>query len=215
MVTTEQDLNKIYQDNLKFWDAAWKRVSKPHKELPKLPYIHEITRKLKKYQVKRVLDLGCGSGRNANYLAQNGFKVFGYDWSQEAIEQAKQENYPERLLEGSAVFNVKDLMTNDWGFMKYDIVIDFGYFHFFAPELRPHYHEQLKKVLKSGGIYINESGRYKKWKSNPLKYIPPYLEKEVWKEFDYLNIEKLEENMIPPHNNYGEYPCWNVFARKL
>lgn len=162
-----------------------------------------------------VLDLGCGSGRNANYLAQNGFKVFGYDWSQEAIEQAKQENYPERLLEGSAVFNVKDLMTNDWGFMKYDIVIDFGYFHFFAPELRPHYHEQLKKVLKSGGIYINESGRYKKWKSNPLKYIPPYLEKEVWKEFDYLNIEKLEENMIPPHNNYGEYPCWNVFARKL
>jgi hypothetical protein len=70
-------------------------------------------------------------------------------------------------------------------------------------------------VLKSGGIYINESGRYKKWKSNPLKYIPPYLEKEVWEEFDYLNIEKLEEDIIPPHGNYGEYPCWNVFARKL
>ena len=198
----------------KFWDKIYKDKT--------AAWGYEPAKCLKKW-IKEfpanatILDLGCGSGRNANYLAQNGFNVYGYDWSKEAIEQAQ--------LEGSAIYNVKDLMTQSWdwpinsrgywGFMKYDVVIDFGYFHFFAPELRPHYHEQLKKVLKSGGIYINESGRYKKWKSNPLEYIPPYLEKEVWEEFDYLNIEKLEEKILPPHGKFGQYPCWNVFARKL
>ena len=189
----------------KFWDKIYKDKT--------AAWGYEPAKCLKKW-IKEfpanatVLDLGCGSGRNANYIAQHGFKVYGYDWSEEAIEQAKN-------IGGDANYYVKDMMLENWGSTQYDVVIDFGYFHFFAPELRSHYHEQLKSVLKSGGIYINESGRYKKWKSNPLKYIPPYLEKEVWEEFDYLNIEKLEEDIIPPHGNYGEYPCWNVFARKL
>jgi cyclopropane fatty-acyl-phospholipid synthase-like methyltransferase len=212
----EEFWNKIYKEKI----AAW--GYEPAECLKK--WIKEFP------ENATVLDLGCGSGRNANYLAQNGFKVYGYDWSEEAIEQAKKENYSEWLLEGSAIFNIKDLMTQSWdwaincrgywGFMKYDVVIDFGYFHFFAPELRPHYHEQLNKVLKTGGIYINESGRDKvdmpmEKRNNPLNYVPPSLTKDVWEEFDYLNIEKLEEKILPPHGDFGRYPCWNVFARKL
>ena len=53
MAITEKNIDKIYEQNLQFWDEAWKRVAKPHKELPKLPYIHEITRKLKKIQRKK------------------------------------------------------------------------------------------------------------------------------------------------------------------
>ena len=48
-----------------------------------------------------------------------------------------------------------------------------------------------------------------------MRYIPPALTKDVWEEFDYLTIEKLEENILPPHGHYGEYLCWNIFARKL
>ncbi len=89
MSITQQDINKIYEGNLKFWDEAWKRVTKPHKELPKLPYIHELTRKLKKYQVKKVLDLGCGSGWLSIFISKYGFNVTGIDLSSPAIELAK------------------------------------------------------------------------------------------------------------------------------
>jgi|TARA_B100000953_G_scaffold232273_2_gene193699 cyclopropane fatty-acyl-phospholipid synthase-like methyltransferase len=162
-----------------------------------------------------VLDLGCGVGRNANYLAKNRFWVVGYDWSPIAITKA--------LSESNATFELKDIMNESWGDDQYDVVIDFGAFHFFTPELRSHYHKQLNKVLKSGGIYINESGRYKddmiiqsKYNSDlSVRYIPPALTKDVWEEFDYLTIEKLEENILPPHGHYGEYLCWNIFARKL
>ncbi len=89
MSITQQDIDKMYEGNLKFWDEAWKRVTKPHKELPKLPYIHELTRKLKKYQVKKVLDLGCGSGWLSIFISKYGFNVTGIDLSSPAIELAK------------------------------------------------------------------------------------------------------------------------------
>ena len=38
----------------------------------------------------RALDLGCGNGRNAVFLAQSGFTVEGIDYSQAAIEWAQQ-----------------------------------------------------------------------------------------------------------------------------
>lgn len=38
----------------------------------------------------RVLDAGCGSGRNLVYLLQSGFDVFGVDTDRESIEAARQ-----------------------------------------------------------------------------------------------------------------------------
>ena len=109
MVATNQDINQIYQENLKFWDAAWKRVSKPHKEFPKLPYIHELTRKFKKYQVKKVLDLGCGSGWLTIFMSKYGFDVTGIDIAKPAIELgkiwAKEENANVNFLVGD-LFNL-------------------------------------------------------------------------------------------------------------
>ena len=37
----------------------------------------------------RVLDAGCGSGRNLIYFLRNGFEVFGVDQSPEAISQMR------------------------------------------------------------------------------------------------------------------------------
>ena len=38
----------------------------------------------------RVLDAGCGSGRNVHYLLQSGFEVFGVDASAEAIAAVRE-----------------------------------------------------------------------------------------------------------------------------
>ncbi|MBI2830315.1 MAG: class I SAM-dependent methyltransferase, partial [Chloroflexi bacterium] len=37
----------------------------------------------------RAIDLGCGTGANAIYLAQHGFDVTGIDFSEAAIEKAR------------------------------------------------------------------------------------------------------------------------------
>lgn len=47
-----------------------------------------------------ILDIGCGSGRDANYLSSLGYKVHAYDQSPEMINEAK------RLTNLENVFNV-------------------------------------------------------------------------------------------------------------
>lgn len=56
-------------------------------------------------QLKKVLDLGCGSGRHSLRLAREGFDVTGIDFSQEAIDLSKRWAASENL---SIDFRVHD-----------------------------------------------------------------------------------------------------------
>ena len=40
--------------------------------------------------VKNILDVGCGSGRNISYFLQNDFNVFGIDPNEKRLEETKQ-----------------------------------------------------------------------------------------------------------------------------
>ncbi len=44
----------------------------------------------KKIEPCRVLELGCGTGADSTFLAEQGFQVTGIDFSNKAIEQAKE-----------------------------------------------------------------------------------------------------------------------------
>lgn len=46
---------------------------------------------------KRILDLGCGEGRNAREVARQGFEVWGIDISKTALEKAQQRALKENL----------------------------------------------------------------------------------------------------------------------
>ncbi|HLC33105.1 MAG TPA: class I SAM-dependent methyltransferase, partial [Candidatus Nanoarchaeia archaeon] len=49
-----------------------------------------------------IVDVGCGSGRNAFYLAQMGFKITAFDPSEVAIRKAKAQNTTVSFVVGNA-----------------------------------------------------------------------------------------------------------------
>jgi cyclopropane fatty-acyl-phospholipid synthase-like methyltransferase len=98
-----------------------------------------------------VLDVGCGTGENALFLAGRGHDVWGVDAIPAAIDTSRRKA-EERGL--AATFMVKDaLHLHELG-RTFDSVIDSGLFHTLSDTDRPRFVWNLSRVLKPGGSYF-------------------------------------------------------------
>ena len=98
-----------------------------------------------------VLDLGCGTGENALYLAEHGYLVVGFDWAPRAIDKARAKAADRHI---SARFEVADALNLKSPPQPFDTVIDCGLFHVFSDDERVRYRESLARVVRSGGTYL-------------------------------------------------------------
>jgi 2-polyprenyl-3-methyl-5-hydroxy-6-metoxy-1,4-benzoquinol methylase len=92
----------------------------------------------------RALDIACGTGRNALFLAEKGFKVTAIDISSVALGRAEQ-----RALEKSLaiLWRQADLENYTLEMAFYDLVVNFDYLQ--RPLLTA-----MKAALKIGGFII-------------------------------------------------------------
>lgn len=99
----------------------------------------------------KVLDVGCGTGENALYLAQRGLEVVGIDGAPRAIAMARAK----RKARGLKVrFDVADALDLPLQERPFDTVIDSGLFHVFSDEERPRLRQSVGRVIKPGGTYL-------------------------------------------------------------
>ncbi|CAG0905858.1 unnamed protein product [Cyprideis torosa] len=97
-----------------------------------------------------VLDLGCGSGGLAKYLAENyQVKVVGYNISKEQCE------YAEKLCKGLPVTIVLDDYRNATG--EFDRVFSVGLVEHLGHKNYRTYFEVVDRCLKPDGIHVFES----------------------------------------------------------
>lgn len=105
----------------------------------------------------RALDIGCGTGTHARWLASRGFEVLGVDVAPRAIEIAREKVAPEPFAT-RVRFAVGDFLTKlpDGG--PFDFVFDRGCFHVFDAEDRTRFAAQVARVLSPGGIWLSLVG---------------------------------------------------------
>jgi 2-polyprenyl-3-methyl-5-hydroxy-6-metoxy-1,4-benzoquinol methylase len=97
-----------------------------------------------------VLDVGCGTGENALYLAGRGHMVWGVDTAPTAIGIARKKANDRGL---DATFLVSDALNLNRVGRTFDTVIDSGLFHALPDLERPCFVRNLADVLKPGGTY--------------------------------------------------------------
>jgi SAM-dependent methyltransferase len=98
----------------------------------------------------RVLELGCGNGRNATYLASFGCAVDAIDFSAPAIGWAR-----ERADRAGVPVSFQHCSIFDAQFTagSYDLVYDSGCFHHLPPHRRNDYARLVQRALRPGGSY--------------------------------------------------------------
>ncbi len=98
----------------------------------------------------RALELGCGKGRNAIFLAAHGFAVDAIDYSAEAIGWAR-----EAVSEAGAEVSLHHCSIFDFVSpgRPYDLIYDCGLFHHLAPHRRHSYLAFVARHLAAGGRY--------------------------------------------------------------
>lgn len=169
-----------------------------------------------------VLDIGCGNGRNAVFLAKQGFKVQGIDFSKTSIEWARQ-NANEQSVEvefiNQSIFDLK-FSPN-----CYDYIYDSGCLHHIKPHRRIQYLEKIHNLLKKdgyfgltcfnlkGGANISDYDVYRDFSmhgglgfsENKIKAIlEPY--------FDIVEFREMRE--ITDGSMFGKEFCWAILLKK-
>jgi len=97
----------------------------------------------------QVLDVGCGTGENALFLAARGHPVVGVDGAPTAIARArvKAEERGQKTL-----FLLADALDLGKLRHRFETILDCGLFHVFSDEDRPRYVESLSEAVAPGGL---------------------------------------------------------------
>lgn len=99
----------------------------------------------------RVLDAGCGLGRNLVYLHREGYEIFASDQSPAAIEHTRAllPNLPTENLRLEAIENLS------YPDATFDLILSSAVLHFSRDDA--HFHamlENLWRMLKPGGLFF-------------------------------------------------------------
>ena len=110
----------------------------------------EVLRRMPPERPLKLLDIGCGEGRNAVFFARNGYKVHAFDLSEKGVEKTKR--FADQARVAVQVFradlNVFRLTET------YDILFSTGTLHSSHPSIREELFDNYKTFTAEGGLNV-------------------------------------------------------------
>lgn len=198
-------LDSLLREPTQFWNDFYTDRSKPipfFRNSPDENLVSYFERNL--LNPSKVLELGCGPGRNAIFLAKKGCSVDAVDISSETLKWAE-ERASENGVEINFVHrNIFELPIEEGA---YDFIFDSGCFHHIAPHRRISYMDLVKKALKPKGFFaltcFYEGGEFggadiSDWEVYRLRSLKGglgYTEEKlrsIFKDFKEIEIRKMK-----------------------
>jgi SAM-dependent methyltransferase len=132
------------------WDKIYSDASAFFGEDPS-DFAQKCYSYFKKYGVKRILELGCGQGRDTIFFASNGFHVHAIDASKVAIENINQKKGQKNISLDLRHFKARQALPYDSSY--FDAVYSHMFYNmrFTDEELRSLFKES-NRVLKNNGL---------------------------------------------------------------
>jgi len=193
--------------------AVWTSVEPPT----------EIVELIESGKIKpcKCLDVGCGEGFYAIYLASKGFDVTGIDLSENAIKYAKQNATEKGAKINFIVMDISDLSKING---KFDFIFEWALLHHLMPEKRKKYVKDISNLLNKNGKYLsvcfNEQDP-KFGKGKKLRIIPEKSRAIIGGKLYFSSLEELKdlfepyfkiiESKVFEKQGVGGINIWNYF----
>ena len=193
---------------------SWNQIFKEHGRVfeEPLPEIIQFAEWLKVLELKRVLDLGCGSGRHVIYLRQQGFDVWGLDNAPIGLRMTQEWLIQERMAAPLVLADVhRPFPFCDNAF---DAILSTRVIHHAMQEKAVSAVHEMKRILRPGGALLLAVPCSEKRKDRselvtlqtyvPLegreKGIPHYLFtpdelRELFADFKLCDVTVMEERL--------------------
>jgi len=206
-------------DQKQFWEREFKSKNTfpgIHKDNPSLAVIEFEKRLVKIGSLKKskILDVGCGNGRNAIYLAQKGYLVNAIDFSKNAIALARKKVSGLKII--YKVFDIGKPWTI-FNTKSFDAILDVNATICIEELGRKKAISEAYRVLKKGGYYLfcgigrtdwvdkepgpeinstvfSESGKFEK----------QYTKEELLKAYSKFSLIKYQQKLIHSESINGK-----------
>jgi SAM-dependent methyltransferase len=134
----------------KIWDKVYSNDSAFFGEEPS-DFAQKCYYDFKKYDVKRLLELGCGQGRDSIFFASNGLDVYAIDSSKVAIENINQKIKGKNIALHLSHFEARQDLPFDSS--HFDAIYSHMFYNMrFTNEELKFLFKESSRVLKNNGL---------------------------------------------------------------
>jgi tellurite methyltransferase len=179
------------------------------------PIVYQLIRLAPPLKKLRVLEIGCGEGRNAVFLARNGYDVTAFDVSKTGIQKTKEWSGRLGLNINAFVADMKTFRIHK----KFDVIFSTWTFQFLPEAFRKDVIANCQKHTKANGL-----NAFSVFVKKPYLKVPHHeRNSRLWTSGELLNcywnwqIEFCNEEVFncecggTPHKHAGN----SVIARKI
>lgn len=205
MPQSSSEWNEHYANRETPWDTQT-----PSRELQRLLDQLEV-------QPGRTLEIGCGTGTNAVYLAQRGFDVTAVDIAPLAVEQAAAKAAQAGVHVDCRVVDLTAPSSSFVELPPFDFVFDRGVYHVIRRHALGALLDTLERVTRPGSLYVVLTGNAND-PADPEEGPPRVAAEELCRElgglFRLLQLREFffEEVVIDgqPH----DFLAWSAALRR-
>lgn len=159
---------------------------------------------------KKVLDIGCGEGKDAVYMASKGYSVTAFDVAENGIKKTFRMAKENGVGINAYVDDINTFETDE----QFDIVYSTGTIQYLFDENKKAFFDKIDRITKKNGFVF-----FNVFVEKPFLELPPDwdMEEKMWRSgelFSYLpnwKFHKIDEVIFEDDSNgIPHYHCMDT-----
>lgn len=159
---------------------------------------------------KKVLDIGCGEGKDAVFMASKGYDVYAFDLTENGIRKTKLLAEEKDVDVKAYVDDINTFVTDE----QFDIIYSSGTIQYLFEENKAAFFEKIGNITKKNGFVF-----FNVFVEKPFLELPPDwdIEEKMWKSgelFSYFpdwKFHRIDETIFEDNSNgIPHYHCMDT-----